>query len=1174
MRVSELNLIKYGHFADLSIDLDGDGPKLQLLYGPNEAGKSTALRGLLGLLFGFPHRAEDAHRHGATDLRVGARIVTQAGASLKLVRRRGRKDTLLDEEENPVDERILETLLRGMKLEVYTNLFGLDHARLVAGGRELTAGKGELGSAMFAASGGFRQLSRLKLDLSRQAAELFAPRASQRVINATLRSYQALRKEAEACMLRPAEWRERVAERDAARLEVEGRLAELREAAGRLARLERVRRVREPVERLKRVEEDLTGYEGYAPLPDDATERRLEAMRLLAAATGKLQELAQERKRIERRLAEIEVPEDLLERSEAVQHMQERLAAYRGARDELPALQAAVRASEQQAISARRTIDGASDLSATEHLRLSVDVQARFATLRDQYLQLETALERARSHRDRAQQRLDKHRRALADQPLAPDLRPLRTALARARREGDLDAQLLEANARVDRLAKRAIERLSALTLFSGSLEEVVSLPVPVKETVEGYLEADAELKSEAAALTEREKAARNKLEEVRAAMSELVRGEDLPTPADLAAARSLREEAWFRVRRALWEGTAADGGLEELAGAFETELRRADEVADRLLQESERLERHRTLRGDEQALVDELAATAEEQKQLADRRAGLEAAWREAWSEARITPLSPREMRGWLDRQRELKEAAETLAEAREEGAALELRIGSWRERLQAALKTVEPDTAPGEEKLNVLLDRAEELLERLSELGRKRESQERRVAEAAEELAEADRELSGLKAKMAAWLQAWRSFVGAAGLPSAAGPREAEPVLEARRALFDRLDDLARAKLELERARELIAIFESDARELIEACAADLSELPADQAASLLARRGTAAVKSAAEQEGLKRQLAAVDNKSREAERRRDEAEATLAELRRLAGAEDDLELKEAEERSKTFLALQSEKRSLEEQLAREGVPLAELAAQVTAVDADTLELDIERGRDASRQAEESERQARERLIKLEQAVAAMDGSDHAAQLMEGAQAHLSELTAQVREFTTVRLAAWVLERELEAYRERHQGPVLARASEVFKRLTRGSFEALAFGFAANDAMVLTCVRPSGERLGLEGLSDGTADQLFLALRIAGIERHLSTGEPLPVIMDDVLVNFDDERAQAALTAFAELARTTQVLLFTHHRRLLDLAGAALPDDAYSVHELDAHVAGAVGASSEAAL
>jgi uncharacterized protein YhaN len=142
-------------------------------------------------------------------------------------------------------------------------------------------------------------------------------------------------------------------------------------------------------------------------------------------------------------------------------------------------------------------------------------------------------------------------------------------------------------------------------------------------------------------------------------------------------------------------------------------------------------------------------------------------------------------------------------------------------------------------------------------------------------------------------------------------------------------------------------------------------------------------------------------------------------------------------------------------------------------------------------------------------------------------------------------------VLQLAIESYREKHQGPVLNRASELFSRLTLGDHCGLTTDFGDDDKPVLVAIRRNREHIEVEGLSDGTRDQLYLALRLAAIEHHVETAAPCPVIFDDVLINSDDARASAALQVLGDLATRTQVLFFTHHRHLAELgikAGAQI--------------------------
>jgi uncharacterized protein YhaN len=136
-------------------------------------------------------------------------------------------------------------------------------------------------------------------------------------------------------------------------------------------------------------------------------------------------------------------------------------------------------------------------------------------------------------------------------------------------------------------------------------------------------------------------------------------------------------------------------------------------------------------------------------------------------------------------------------------------------------------------------------------------------------------------------------------------------------------------------------------------------------------------------------------------------------------------------------------------------------------------------------------------------------------------------------------------VLHHAIERYREKNQGPVLKRSSELFAQVTLGSFEGLRVEFDEKGDPIIVGVRPGGKEIvGVKGMSDGTTDQLYLALRLASLETYLDNNEPLPFIVDDILIRFDNDRAIAVLKILAELAEKTQVIFFTHHKHLEELA------------------------------
>lgn len=186
-------------------------------------------------------------------------------------------------------------------------------------------------------------------------------------------------------------------------------------------------------------------------------------------------------------------------------------------------------------------------------------------------------------------------------------------------------------------------------------------------------------------------------------------------------------------------------------------------------------------------------------------------------------------------------------------------------------------------------------------------------------------------------------------------------------------------------------------------------------------------------------------------------------------------------------------------------------------------------------------------------------MAGTDQAAALAEAAQQTLASLRSQSERYVRLKLAARILRDEIERFRRQHRDPILTRASGYFARLTCHAFSAIETGFDDADQPVLVGLRAAGERLRVDGMSTGTRDQLYLALRLANLDHRLDRAEPLPFIVDDILIQFDDLRARATLAALADFSARTQVILFTHHQRVVEQARELDPaGERVMVHEL----------------
>ena len=188
---------------------------------------------------------------------------------------------------------------------------------------------------------------------------------------------------------------------------------------------------------------------------------------------------------------------------------------------------------------------------------------------------------------------------------------------------------------------------------------------------------------------------------------------------------------------------------------------------------------------------------------------------------------------------------------------------------------------------------------------------------------------------------------------------------------------------------------------------------------------------------------------------------------------------------------------------------------------------------------------------------ALEAIDTSDRAAAAREAMESAAARFRAAIRPWARLRLAHALLKESLNRFRERAQAPMVAAASSYFSLMTGGRYQRLVAD-EANDKPVLRAERADGVRIGVEAMSDGTSDQLYLALRLAALELRRASHPHMPLVLDDVLVTSDDERSANILGALARFAEGGQVMLFTHHRHLINVARLSVGDAGIAVHTL----------------
>jgi uncharacterized protein YhaN len=1036
MRITGWHIDGFGVFTDTTVR--NLPPDLTVVVGPNEAGKSTLLAFIRGVLFGFPER-----RNGERDYpplhggRHGGRVFVtdEEGLTAVVERHRGAPQARVSlADGSPGTEADLARLVGYADAEVFRNLFAFSLTELESlRTLDTSAVRDRIFTAAVVGAGRSARHAVTALDRRREA--LLRPRGS----SATIPRLAEAMREADGRLIAA---RGRAAAYDRARAEEQHAVEELERLTTVLA--ERREAVRHATTLLNLWPDWSEGADARRQLSDIdvageiATDAEARLERLLGevnAARTARDERREELTGLERRLA-VEEPDDRLPPvADEVRRLYVEMSAHVGRAQQLAAGERSAR-----------------ELTA----------------------QLDEELARLGTDWDRA-------RIAAVDLSFAAaeEIRTYEARMDRAR------ARSREAAEEVSLAAARAAELAEEQRRLSGELRRFANVPTP-----EALDEADGAIRRLRASLTE------HGLAVARAESAEQTL-EDLRTSMPGASVPFLGLPSWLRPIIVLLAVALATGGV----------------VA---------------------AGLDQLVAAA-----IAGGSALILVAVAIALRPRALTTASPRAASGRAQRQERLR-AQETELDLRNKEVT---RLASEVRTLANRLGLPELPTAMDVEERDALAhrqraqrDEAERVSASLVKAGAASREAERKLTAIRQQAGDAEAELADAEAQ-------WADWKSRHGIAAALGPRAALELMgsvERARSVSRQLEPVER---EAEELRRMAADFEERAAAVLVRAGADPEAPYTDliRAVTLLADRVNRDETIRRDRTLLTAERDTARGRLKAAEQRLATAEADLRAFQQSVGATD------ADEARRRILGA----RRREELADRAKAASERIAARIgTGQDAARLLAELSSGDVTGWRTRRAEAEAE--LVRLEQqreqAVRTQhDAANHVAAIEQAADVATAalereglriELLDAVRDWKTLTLARALVNETLRRYERERQPAVMARASALFSAVTGGRYEQVV---VAEDG--LEVVDPAGLRFDTADLSRGTAEQLYLCIRFGLAAEFAAHAAPLPLVMDDVLVNFDPERARGMAVAIDSVANEHQVLLFTCHPNVVDL-------------------------------
>ena len=1112
MRLDRLDLTRYGRFTDVRLDFPApapDAPDLHVIFGPNEAGKSTLFSAWLDLLYGVPLRTRYDFLHPGPTMQIGAKL-THVGGLLEAVRLKRNGPSLQDGTGQALPEAVMQATLAGLGRDGYAAMFSLDDDTLELGGESILASRGDLGEMLFAASAGLAGLGPQLEGIRRDLDAFHKPRArnstlkqakdrvqeldrQRRDLDTTASAAQKLQRDVTAADKAWATARHVETAADSALKAIAAALAVLPQQA-RLARLQAE----------------------IAPLTDlpEATEadaRDLQGIeQALHGLAGQTVTRAEAMNGLEGRLAALPRDPAILPLAEQIGTVAGLHPLHLAALADLPRRRDRLAEVTDDLTRRLQALDLAAP--AADHA-LAPAVMARLRGLvarRDVAMQAVTL---AQAEADKAETRLTTARESLGDPAPVQDLQSLGHLVTRLRQT---DPELLQTRALQDCAGRDAelVAALLALAPWRGTATDLTDLAAPTPWQITAWEAGDL---TTARALAEAQDTWDRRRSDL-AAIQGTIHADQTGTLslAEAAQARARREAAWAAHLARLSQDTAA---------AFETALRLDDWITLQLAEAMAAAQR-----ATETALqVARMTAEVSEAETTLQSAQADRLAWEQSVAgcaaELGLAGAGLADLRGWLAlRDKALAAlAAHDLARSAIDRA--KVAVAEAAGHLAAAM-ALSPDRG--------LAPLMAEALARL-DTAQQSQAAARRLAELKADVTDRKARLIAATQALTDWRQDWQAArTGAALL--------AVPDADAGLAtLLDDLDHLTRQEFERAELADRIAKME-DNSSAFHAAAANVYvalSLPKTTAWSGIGDRLTTAEQAERDHANitadLARDLAAQTSDQAKAER----LSASLSALGDRLGWTGQGELSDHLATCLLASRLRRDITELEAELANH--PASDQDAKGLESEAALLQdaLTLARSDAEARFAD---------LAEARRALAAIGGDDAVARLATERANLLNALHDQALDHLEKRFGLMAFEQGLRRYRDSHRSGMLARASDAFRHLTCGEYTGLAAQPEGTTEVLVALPGKGGAKLATD-LSKGTRFQLYLALRIAGYHELAKSRPPVPFIADDIMETFDDGRAAQAFALLGEMSRSGQVIYLTHHQHLCDIAVATCP-------------------------
>ena len=1155
MRLRRLDLIRYGKFTDRTINFGPkpeSGPDLHIVFGLNEAGKSTALSGYLDLLFGIEERSRYNFLHEYSAMRIGG-VLELGGAEHMFTRTKQRTNSLLNETGQPVSEMAISAHLAGLSRDAYETMFSLDDETLEAGGKSILESRGDLGKLLFTASAGLGHASDTLSVLEAEADRLYRKQAHGTELALLKKRLAELKAGKDAVDTLASTYESLEAERLDATEKYDRSIAERSVLSARLDTIAKYLRAIPILADIRRKQAQL------AELPEIASPSRTwtgsvaDMIEADASLRTRLSTSVEELERVTTKIASVDVDAVILAISERVRSLTDRKVRHVSAGLDLPSRRTELQILDNAVATCLASL-GKSSAPDPAKLLLPAATIGAVRAMVEQRSGIVTSVRVARDEAAAAADALQAARERVGEERAVPEPARARlaSALSTARASGHL-REIKTAREVADAGAIRWEAAIGRLHPWSGDARALARIAIPNAGQLGAWKTLAAELGKGRAILSERLAEYQGNHDMLSAQLDALRASVDVSDDEAAAAARRIRDEAWARHRDDLTGETADD---------FAEAMARDDSVAAGRLANARELVEIRTT---SRSLAEAAAAIAHARAQLARNGSEREAMVLEIRAAARdllgeCLETSPERLIGLIEERIAARVDALTASEEIELAGKKAERAVDEGDRILLDLSGALTRVGVGSDSshsLETVMAVAELFLDRQFKIDAERTEALKTVTTRQEDLAARRRAVDVAERREDEWLAGVAEALKGTWLESGISAPGIGGVL-------DQLAELAKSLQDRDAMQLRIEKMEADRDNFlveVNAVAAEAGEVADDEEPEQLAIR---LAERLARAERTREAKANLVNDLQRLQEAREILDAEISahersknEILSVFGVATLSEVVERDELLRDRDRLRAAVAGLEEQVSAElAVEGFEQARSILeALDLNSLAIEKAEGEQRLGDLDEAIQQQLIRQTRAADKLDAIVGDSAVARIDAERRTVLLEIEEKAIRYIELKLGVMAAGNALRVYRERHRSGMMARASDAFALMTRGEYSGLTTQ-PVKGGEVLIALQRDGQSKVADALSKGARFQLYLALRLAGYYEFAQFRPSVPFIADDIMETFDHVRSEEVFRLFGEMASAGQVIYLTHHQHLCEIAKTVVPGVA--IHEL----------------